>query len=250
MTQPEPQATDTQVEAQLTALILAALTAWLVLVFPAVMATAVFGGVADVSAMWRFQEVWTAQVDRLMPYLARLARRGWLKGNSDLGTSVPFDPNSPELEELLTRTRNLLVRIPDEVYRQVIKSLAVGRDRGETNTQLNQRISNVLNINGSENWPSRAAVIARTELNRYESAGTLALGRTVVQASGRRIVKKWVDRDDGRVRVSHSRADGQVRNLSEPFEVGASLLQHPEDPTGPASETVNCRCIIELMEAR
>ncbi len=243
----QPQEVETPTEQQLTGLVLTALTVWLAAVLPAVMASVVFTGLPDPSQMWRFTDIWVNQVDRLMPVLARLARRGWHMGNGMLGTGVPFDPDSPELEEVLARTRNLLVRVPDEVYRQVVKSMAVGRDRGESNAQIAQRVSNILDINGSENWLNRARVIARTEINRFESAGILALGRTVARRSRDRILKRWVDEDDSRVRRAHARVDNQLRELGEPFEVGGSLLQHPVDPSGLPEDVINCRCDLELV---
>lgn len=245
MTQPVPQEVT---ESQLSALVLAAITAWLALVFPVVLGSAAFGALPDVSQMWRFQGFWVSQVDRLMPYLARLARRGWAVGNQQLGTDLPFDPDNPDLAETLQRTRNLLVRIPEDTYRQIIKSVAVGRDAGETSSQLTQRIVNVLDINGSENWPNRADVIARTEFNRFDSVGTLSLGRAVRRLTGRNIRKRWQDREDSRVRRAHARVDGTTRDLWEPFEVGRSLLQHPVDPVGLPEDVINCRCDLELVE--
>lgn len=243
MTQPEVQETP---EEELTALILSMITVWLASVGPAVLASVAFGGLPDVTAIWRFQDLWIRQVDeRLLPFLARLARQGWLLGSRDLGRSRPFNPSDPHLVDVLARTRNLLVRIPDETYQQVIRSLARGRDAGDSPAQLVKRVSNVLTVTGSENWPNRASVIARTELNRFTNAGLLARGRseTLVQ-----VVKQWVSKDDLRVRPTHDGADDQIRALYEPFQVGFSLLQQPQDPLGSAAEVVNCRCRMKLLE--
>lgn len=243
MTQPEVTESP---EEELSAIVYAMITAWLAAVGPAVLATAVFGGLPDLTAMWRFQQLWVQMVDdRLMPFLARLARDGWLLGNRDLGRSRPFNPNDPYLTDVLARTRNLLVRIPDDVYQQIIRSLATGRDAGETRDQLIARINNVLTITGSENWKHRADVIARTELNRFTNAGMLARGlaETTVQ-----VAKQWISKDDARVRNSHADADGQIRRIGEPFQVGFSLMQQPQDPLAAAFEVVNCRCRMKLLE--
>ena len=53
---------------------------------------------------------------------------------------------------------------------------------------------------------------------------------------------EWLSQRDGNVRESHSDADGQVRNLTEPFDIGGYSLSFPGDPSGPAVEVVNCRC--------
>lgn len=243
MTQPEPEEVTAE---SLTPLILAALTAWLALVLPAVMATAI----PNPAAIFQFERFWTTQVDRLMPVLARLARRGWLRTASELGSPARWDPQDPFLEEILAQTRNLLVRIPERTYRDVIKSLAVGRDRGEDQAQLRQRVDNILNISGSENWPNRALVIARTEIARFTEAGALASARRIEQAERTTILKRWDDRDDDQVRRSHVRVDNQLRRLGEPFHVGRSSMQQPLDPRGVAQEVVNCRCRLRYVRIR
>lgn len=231
-------------EESLTSQVLAALTAWLALVIAAVLASV---AVPDLSAILRFEQFWTRQVDRLMPEFARLARQGWERAARELGVDLPFDPRDPELVELLSHVRNLLVRVPEETYRQVIKSLDTGRDRGESSTQLVARISNVLDINGSENWPNRAKVIARTEINRFTEAGGLAAARRIESSQRSVILKQWQDRDDDRVRRTHARVDNQLRRLGETFQVGRSQLQHPVDPAGFADDVVNCRCELKYV---
>ena len=250
MTQPQPVEEElppedlASSEAAFSALVLAALTLWLGLVFPAVMTRII----PEPSQIWRFQQVWTAEVDKLMPYLQRLARRGWERTMRQFGMNLPFQYDALLLEQL-DRTRNLLVRIPDETYRQVIKSLAYGRDQGETPTQLAQRVYNVLNINGSENWPNRADVIGRTEVNRFFQAGVLAGAERVEQARGIRLLKQWQDEGDQRVRQTHRRVDNRLRPLGEPFEVGMSRLQYPGDPSGFPQDVINCRCDLLIKEA-
>jgi Uncharacterized protein, homolog of phage Mu protein gp30 len=249
MTQPQtvepPPPEEVQgAENEFTALVLAALTVWLALVFPAVMASVV----PNPAAIWQFQPVWVREVDKLMPYLERLARRGWQQTMRQFGMDLPFQAD-PLLLDQLARTRNLLVRIPDETYQQLIKSLATGVDAGQSRAQLEQRIRNILTITGSENWPARAATIGRTEVNRFFNAGALAAAQRVQADTGRRIVKRWRDENDNRVRPAHARVDGKFRPLGEPFEVGGSLLQYPGDPSGLPSTVINCRCDLVFKEA-
>jgi hypothetical protein len=86
-------------------------------------------------------------------------------------------------------------------------------------------------------WETRAQRIARTEsTGAYNAAGLAAL------ADEGEDQKAWIATEDSRTRPSHAAADRQVVPLTQPFEVGASTLLMPGDPTGPAHETVNCRC--------
>lgn len=242
MTQPEPEVT----ESSLAALWLAAITSWLAMVLPAVLAYQVI----DPSAIWRFQGYWNMQVDRIMPILISLARRGWNRTARDLGVTLPWDPRDPDLAELIDRTRNLLYAVPDRVYREVVKTLSVGRNKGETHEQLAKRVDSVLNISGSVNWPERARVIARTEVNRFTEIGALAAARRHQRNTGEVLVKEWETRDDPQVRPGHAAVDNQVRRLGEPFHVGKSSLQHPVDPAGHPDDVVNCRCRMKIRRSR
>ena len=169
MTQPEPlaeseglsQAATAALITAFSALVLAELTSWLAEVKDALLSGV--AGVFNLTAFGALSDSWDRRVDRMIPDLMRAARAGWEETASQLGLRIPFDPTDPILVEQLNRTRNLLVRIDEEVYRMVIKAIADGTDRGETPTQIAARIDNVLSITGSENWPNRADVIARTE---------------------------------------------------------------------------------------
>lgn len=60
---------------------------------------------------------------------------------------------------------------------------------------------------------------------------------------GATVSKTWKTRDDARVRHTHQEAEDQTVPFTTPFVVGGWPMQHPGDPTAPASETANCRCI-------
>lgn len=244
MTQPEAVPAQEEVPNDaLNALILAAFTAWLALVLPAVMASPV----PNPMAIFNFETFWTRQVDRLLPAFFRLARPGWIRTAQELDVRLPFDPKDPELVDLLAEVRNLWVGLQYRVFREVVKTMADGRDLGESVEQIRQRVDNVLNITGSANWPHRAAVGARTEMNRFEEAGGLAAARRIEIRDRVTILKRWDDSDDSAVRRTHARVDNQLRRLGETFQVGTSALQYPLDPSGSADDVVNCRCRLRYV---
>lgn len=88
-------------------------------------------------------------------------------------------------------------------------------------------------------WRTRATKIARTESTSGYNAGAFA-----ALADEGVTHKEWVATNDSRTRRTHRDADGQVRPLSEPFEVGRDSLQMPGDPRGSAREVINCRCTV------
>lgn len=93
----------------------------------------------------------------------------------------------------------------------------------------------------------RADNIARTEsLSAMNAAADEALQQTVDEglAEADAIEKIWDSSGDARTREDHRRANGQTVKLGELFVVGGYPMKHPGDTNAPASQTVNCRCIV------
>jgi F like protein len=230
-------------EAAFAAAVLAALTAWLASVVAAVLAGFVRFGIApNIEALWSTIPEWTRRVDGLMPDLAEIARLGWEQGNRDLGTSEPFSPGSTFVTEQLAKTRNLLVRIGDEVYRDIGNALNKAVAEGKDVAGQAAAVRSVLEGTGSENWPARARTIAVTEVSRSWGHGVIAHGLSVQQRLQIPILKRWDSKEDTRVRAAHDRADGQVRPVSQPFIVDGEALMAPGDPSGSPSNVIACRC--------
>lgn len=73
---------------------------------------------------------------------------------------------------------------------------------------------------------SNAIRIARTEGHRIQNEAALD-GQKEAKKKGADIVKQWDDTIDGRTRDEHRLADGQIRELDEPFDVGGEKMQAP-----------------------
>lgn len=85
---------------------------------------------------------------------------------------------------------------------------------------------------------ARSRVIARTESHASANAATQEAAR----ATGLPMLKEWVSSSGSRTRDDHADADGQTRQLNEPFVVGGEELMFPGDPRGSAEQVINCRC--------
>ncbi|MGQ0545548.1 MAG: hypothetical protein ACT4P3_09485 [Betaproteobacteria bacterium] len=91
---------------------------------------------------------------------------------------------------------------------------------------------------------ARATTIVRTELGRaFSTAAQLRLEQAAGVVPG--LKKQW--RRSGKLhpRLHHDLADGQVREVNEPFVLkplgrAPVELMYPRDPAAPASETINC----------
>lgn len=66
------------------------------------------------------------------------------------------------------------------------------------------------------------------------------------ESRGRYKWKYWNTILDGRERLTHNLADGQMQPMAMPFEVGTSLLMYPKDTSLGAdlTEIIGCRCTL------
>jgi F like protein len=221
---------------------LASYTKWLAQVAAQVLAGFERFGVAPNPAeIWSTVPSWNRIVDGLMDRLMQLARAGWIDASRQLGVDLPFNPDDTLLMEELRRTRNLMVRTPDEVYRMIVRELGTGVAAGEKVTQLATRVRHALDVNGVENWAARARTVAVTEVHRAYNMGALAAGLRV-SVRGAAVMKTWRAKDDSRTRPAHDRADGQTVPINQPFIVNMEPLRVPGDSSGSPANVINCRC--------
>ena len=133
-----------------------------------------------------------------------------------------------------------------DIKREVATALTVG-DRFDT---MADRIAGKLNGNYK-----KAILIARTEVGRVREAGHLASAKNLNDAlqagsSGMRMVKKWMTMRDGSVRDTHSRMNGVVVEMDDPFTLPSGVKTMAPKQSGVASEDCNCRCYVsyQLMD--
>ena len=91
---------------------------------------------------------------------------------------------------------------------------------------------------------ARAATIARTETHNASNQVTYDRAERATEVSGMSVTLEWISTNDGRVRDSHRRADGQKVKLGETFTVGGKKMRRPSDPSGGAENVINCRCVL------
>lgn len=202
-----------------------------------------FGVAPDPNALWSLVPWWNRRMDLLINELLSIARTGWIHAVRELNLErdLPFDKDSPILQDQLNRTRNLMVRTPDEVYRQILQVLDRVHAAGGTLEAQVRGVRHVLDVTGTENWPSRAKTVAVTEVHRAWNMGALAAALRAQELTGP-LFKRWHAKDDSATRPGHKRADDQVVPVSQPFIVNMEALMSPGDPAGSPSNVINCRC--------
>ena len=55
--------------------------------------------------------------------------------------------------------------------------------------------------------------------------------------------KHWRRSSKLHSRIQHDAADGQVREIDQPFDIGGEQLMFSRDPTGSAKQTISCGCV-------
>jgi SPP1 gp7 family putative phage head morphogenesis protein len=141
----------------------------------------------------------------------------------------------------LINDAELMTRYSREVIADVLSRAALsGASLSEVVTEL------LLNPEFSA---MRARRIARTE------TVTAANGAAMINAKekGFKLNKEWIAIEDKRTRHSHRNVDGTIIHLDDAFNVNGTQMEQPgvrSQPNGltvPASEVVNCRCVVAFI---
>lgn len=192
----------------------------------------------DPSAIASTVPLWQSEVDRIVAELTPAIREGWAAAH----LPMEFDLQNPYIQANLAMTRNLLVRIPDEVHAKVVAQILEGVNAGESTAQIADRVDDILTYTGSENWAGRADLIARTETHKHFNSSMTAHALLRQQQDGGQWSKQWNTRMDGRERMAHRDANGQVQMLQQPYLVGGEQLMYPGDPVSSPHNGIACRC--------
>lgn len=130
-----------------------------------------------------------------------------------------------------------VVKNSNYYQKSVTKQVTTGILLGESNQKIAKRLMQDLPNLGKKN----AIRAARTATTNAQNAGRLD---TYIAAEnmGTKIQKQWMATHDGRTRLDHILADGQIADVKKPFIVGGHELMYPGDKKGHPSEVYNCRC--------
>lgn len=220
----------------------AALQGWLVQVSRRVLS----GGRPDPDAVFALAPTWRDMVAAIVRgQILKAVGQAFVKL---FGQGYQYDQR-PFVTAYLAEVTNRLVRVADEVYDLVAAEMAVGVNLGDGIPELAARVDSVLSTTGSERWPNRAVVIARTEAIGALNAGRFDAFRTYADQEDEPLFQLWLATEDSRTRETHRLADGQRVPLGEPFTVGGFSLRFPGDPMGPPQEVIQCRCTSLLVDA-
>ena len=152
------------------------------------------------------------------------------------------------IEQLATQRIKLAEGVTSVTQRKVRNAIArvmasaapPGNLREMVKTALPKLTPELKKVFGTKE--ARAATIAQTETGQAEN------GARMTQYSASNVDQIiWVASEDEATRASHLGVHGNVITLGGTFDNG---LKHPHDPSGHASEVINCRCKIRAHRRR
>lgn len=164
------------------------------------------------------------------------------------GVGIAFDVTNPIVQAQIASSGAQIQNIAEGTRKKIAsiigKSYTDGLSVDHTATELRTTMKRFS--------PSRARLIARTELAGAVNGGSLAATQILDDAAGGLgISKVWLTAP-GAPNPRHetySGLDGQIQVLDQPFDVGGNALQYPGDPAGDPGEVCNCRCSISYQKA-
>lgn len=161
----------------------------------------------------------------------------------DVGGVPVFGIDDERIMSVLdTREKRMLETAPNTLRKNLARTLAEGVQAGETLAQLRVRVGEVFSVASSS---AKSLQVARTEV-----AGLMnGVRDAMFQAQGFKKLE-WVTAGDENVRDSHvdfgaaGPQDMGFDYLTLLGEKKPGQLKYPGDPSAPADEVINCRCVM------
>lgn len=186
-------------------------------------------------------------VDILRPGVEQVARDAATDAAERIvgGTSAPggmFEVDDDLLADLIDEALEDLLGSAERYAADLRQAVLDGDADGMELDDLVETVEGAAE-RGGKHLRLNARTVATALAGEAQIEQAKALGVTHLQ---------WISRRDDRVRSEHVIADGQIRPVNEPFDVGGFKLRFPGDPTDlPASGPMifGCRCGLLFADA-
>jgi hypothetical protein len=139
-------------------------------------------------------------------------------------------------------SKHLIDSLGVDATNKIYSEFAAGLIGKKTPFDVMQAVGTNLNDKSIFNSiAARAETITRQECGRIlEEASQARMEKAAEVVPG--LQKQWQHGTSRMPRVTHLAAEGQIRNVNEPFLVGGEELMYPRDMNGSPGNTINCSC--------
>lgn len=193
------------------------------------------------------------QFTTVSEYLTECYENGFLGTMYDIhdqGIPVIFPINQKQVVDAITVDSKLSKPLYQKLGESTVKlkhnlqrNLSRGLAQGQSYAQIAQSMTKEM-VGDYSRFRGGAYYIAerivRTEGHRIQNQSKLDGMQKAIDA-GADVVKQWDATLDRRTRPEHAKADGQIREMDEDFEVWGEKLPAP-GIGGSAKNVINCRC--------
>lgn len=200
------------------------------------------------------------QFDTISEYLTECYEYGYAGVMYDLhkqGIPIITPINQKQVVAALKTDSKLSKNLYDSVGESVTKlkhniqrNLSRGIAQGQSYADITRNIAREM-VGDYSKFKGGALYVAsritRTEGHRIQNQAAMD-AQHAAKEKGANIVKQWDATLDKRTRPAHARADGQIREIDEDFDVWDEKLKAP-GIGGSARNVINCRCAC-LQRAR
>ena len=171
-----------------------------------------------------------SKVDR-----AALLQAGAELWKDELEKDDPLVLPSEKVKLAIAIRENRLRDAGTKVWSRVRADLDAAVASGATNAELAAAIKK--SFAGID--AARSNTIAATEITAvYETGRDMTFREAGIGFT------QWLHSGlSDHARPTHMAANGQIREMGEPFDIGGVPMMFPGDPEAPAEEVINCRCV-------
>lgn len=209
--------------------------------------------VLTVDSIFDLGEAIAETLQEAAPAMQEALRRGYRTGGLRIEVDNTYDPDEAWVQRALVELNDQMRQVPQNTRAVINEIITEGQSDASKSVDdiandITERLRTMASGTGGPDQPgsvtrSRARRIAATSTTTaFEKAQDQAWKESDVEGSS------WLSQRDGRVSEGHFEADGQRQQIGQPFQVRRTFdrpkeaLMHPGDPSGRASNIVNCRC--------
>lgn len=162
----------------------------------------------------------------------------------DIGIDQFINRNAPLSSSEIINTTENVARVAEREVRLAAEE--EGRSLSDTEKAT---LIGIVFLRRNKN---RVQTISQTEIQNIAESTKQIESDALIISGNLKAKKVWDAILDSKTRAAHARADGQVRDVDQPFDVDGEKLMFPRDASLGASlgNLINCRCSAQLVKLK